>query len=533
MVQIKLGLSKKITVLCIIMAVVICIGVCCGGFFTFRNALYDTYNEFAYQLANTAASFVDGNTITDYLEGREIDDEYEEMADQIYNLFNHNALTSIYISTVDAEELTTTTIFDARVREAPDPERFKLGVIDHIGTKDPTAPIRLFETGEPVEYYFIRMNDFGYNTSAIIPIKDDSGTPTALLIVDMPMPTIIDRLISYLWLTISITMVLVVIMMAFNLSFLRRNVIGPIRNITLNAASFASSRKSFSESISELKTGDEIETLAKALVKMESDITQYIDNLAKVTAERERISAELDVATQIQKDMLPGIFPPYPECDKFDIYATMNPAKEVGGDFYDFFLIDDNHLGLVMADVSGKGVPAALFMVISKTLLKNNAQSGVSPKTVMEAVNRQLCENNDASMFVTVWFGILDLSTGKVTAVNAGHEKPLLKRKGGDFEFLRDKHGLMLAAMETSKYTEYEIQLNPGDQLFLYTDGLLEATDASETLYGEERALVSLNSHKDEGLAQFLTNVRKDVDAFVGSAPQFDDLTMLILNYYG
>ena len=186
-----------------------------------------------------------------------------------------------------------------------------------------------------------------------------------------------------------------------------------------------------------------------------------------------------------------------------------------------------------MADVSGKGVPAALFMVISKTLIKNSALAGGTPKEIMEHVNQQLCENNDASMFVTVWFGILELSTGIITAVNAGHEKPVVKPKDGDFEYLRDKHGLIMAAMDIARYKEYTIQLQPGDRLFLYTDGLLEATNSSDELYGEERALTSLNQHKDETLQDLLKSVRKDVDEFVSDAPQFDDLTMMVLEYYG
>lgn len=205
----------------------------------------------------------------------------------------------------------------------------------------------------------------------------------------------------------------------------------------------------------------------------------------------------------------------------------MTPAKEVGGDFYDFFLVDDNHLALVIADVSGKGVPAALFMVIAKTLLKNAAQTGLSPKAVLEKVNDQLCENNEAEMFVTVWLGVYEISTGRLTAANAGHEYPALRRADGTFELVRDRHGFVLAGMEGSRYREYELTLGPGDTLFVYTDGVTEATDTEGVLFGTERMLQALNRCPSGAPAQLLQTVKEDIDRFVGDAPQFDDITML------
>lgn len=245
--------------------------------------------------------------------------------------------------------------------------------------------------------------------------------------------------------------------------------------------------------------------------------------------EKERIGAELHVATQIQSSMLPCIFPAFPEYQEFDIYASMNPAKEVGGDFYDFFLVDKDHLALVIADVSGKGVPAALFMMISKTLLKNAAQAGLSPKEALQKVNNQLLESNEAEMFVTVWLGIYEISTGRLTAANAGHEYPALKRAGGKFELFKDRHGFVLAGMENTRYREYEIQLNEGDILFVYTDGVAEATDNDNQLYGAERMLEALNRRADAGPKELLEEVKSDIDGFVGEAMQFDDITMMAL----
>lgn len=247
------------------------------------------------------------------------------------------------------------------------------------------------------------------------------------------------------------------------------------------------------------------------------------------TKERERIGAELNVATQIQADMLPCIFPAFPGRTEFDIFASMSPAKEVGGDFYDFFLVDDDHLAIVIADVSGKGVPAALFMVIAKTLLKNAMQTGLSPRVALEKVNNQLCENNKAEMFVTVWLGLYEISTGCLHASNAGHEYPAVKRSNGAFELFKDRHGFVVAGMENMRYTEYELTLGPGDTLFVYTDGVVEATDDSNEPYGSERMLKALNESCDGKPEELLRQVKSDIGDFVGDAPQFDDITMLAI----
>ena len=252
-----------------------------------------------------------------------------------------------------------------------------------------------------------------------------------------------------------------------------------------------------------------------------------LEKQAAESAASQRIETELNVETESEADMLPRIFPAFPERREFEIYASMTPAKEVGGDFYDFFLVDNDHLALVIADVSGKGVPAALFMVIAKTLLKNAVQMGLSPKAALEKVNNQLCENNEAEMFVTVWLGVYEISSGKLTAANAGHEYPAIRRAGEEFELFQDPHGFVLAGMENARYREYELEIGPGDTLFVYTDGVAEATDAANGLYGTDRMLEALN--EDRGLAPegLLGRVKADIDRFVGAAPQFDDITML------
>ena len=253
----------------------------------------------------------------------------------------------------------------------------------------------------------------------------------------------------------------------------------------------------------------------------------------KQQKESSRIETELTMASSIQADMLPNIYPAFPERPEFDIYASMDPAKEVGGDFYDFFLVDDDHLCMVMADVSGKGVPAALFMMASKIILASNAMLGKSPAQILTDANASICSNNREEMFVTVWLGILELSTGKVTAANAGHEYPALRHAGGDFELFKDKHGFVIGGMDGVKYKQYELQLSPGDRLFLYTDGVPEATSSEKELFGTERMLNALNGVKDAEPEGVLEGVRRAVDGFVKDAEQFDDMTMLCVQYKG
>ena len=282
----------------------------------------------------------------------------------------------------------------------------------------------------------------------------------------------------------------------------------------------------------DVNTKDELGVLAGTFNKMTEELKASIEKNALVMAEKERFRAELDVAKKIQSSMLPCIFPPFPDREEFEIYASMRPAEEVGGDFYDFFFIDENRLAIVIADVSDKGIPAALFMVITKTLIKNNALSGKSPKDVLETVNNILCENNEANMFVTTFLGYFDIPTGKFTFVNAGHNPPLL-RANGRFDWLKTKPSIMLAAMEGTVYTQFEATLRPGDELFLYTDGVTDATNDEDELFGDLRLLGTVNDFTDFSPEEFTGAIQRKIDLFSGGSEQTDDITMLTLRYFG
>ena len=282
----------------------------------------------------------------------------------------------------------------------------------------------------------------------------------------------------------------------------------------------------------EYRTEDEIEVLAESFAKLSHRTVEYVGEVRRVTAEKERIVTELQMANQIQESMLPSIFPAFPERKEFDIYAVMDPAREVGGDFYDFYLIDKDHLCMVIADVSGKGIPAALFMMASKIIIQSCAMLGRSAGEILTKTNEAICSNNKMEMFITVWLGILELSTGKLTAANAGHEYPAIKR-GKKFELLKDRHGLVIGALDGIEYHEYELNLKPGDKMFLYTDGVAEATRGGKELFGTKRMLEALNLDAEADTVTLLRNVRRAVDGFVGTDEQFDDLTMLCFEYKG
>ena len=283
----------------------------------------------------------------------------------------------------------------------------------------------------------------------------------------------------------------------------------------------------------EVSSDDEIGSLASSFNHMTDSLQQYIADLKEVTAKEERIAGELSVATNIQASMLPTNFDTFTDHKEFKIFASMTPAKEVGGDFYDFFLIDDDHLALVMADVSGKGVPAALFMVIAKTLIKNRAMMGGTPEEVLAYANEQLCEGNDAQLFVTVWLAIIEISTGRGLASNAGHEHPALKRADGKWELIEYRHSPAVATMEGLRFKQHDFELHTGDMLYVYTDGVTEATRSDDVLYGNDRLVNALNSTSSTDPSTVIETVKEDIDRFVGDAPQFDDITMMAVSWHG
>ena len=532
----KVSLRTKAVLGIISMSVIISATAVALSYRTYANTMDEHYMSLATDLAYTASEMVDTEKIQQYVNTLKQDEEYDNQLDILRRIQSANSVDCIYI--LEMRETETCTIMDT------DPEM-------EFGHVDPLVQPMSQEDDSLV--YISNTGSYGWLCSAMVWMRDDSGHGYAVMCVDISMNDVMADRMDFLRVVLFVILLAMVAACVILVLLVNRFVVNPINQVARAALQYVSDRRTSEgrsastgvrristgedgeerSAISKLniRTGDEIQALSEAIKTMELEINEYIQDLTTVTAEKERIGAELNVATQIQADMLPRIFPAFPEREEFDVYATMNPAKEVGGDFYDFFLVDDDHLAVVIADVSGKGVPAALFMVIAKTLIKNHAQNQEAPGTVFTQTNEQLCEGNDAGLFVTGWMGVLEISTGKFVYVNAGHNPPLLKRAGGTFEWLKSRPGFVLAGMEGVRYRENTLQLEPGDRLYLYTDGVTEATNSHEELFGDERLQNALNEYMDLPVEQFLPKIKECIDAFVGDADQFDDITMLALDY--
>ncbi len=329
-------------------------------------------------------------------------------------------------------------------------------------------------------------------------------------------------LMSHLIITI-IAVILAVLIMVY---FISDRISKPLLQLTKGVKMVSSGDLDYTLTV---KTGDEIEELAGAFNRMTADLKEYISNLQKTTAEKERIESELQVANKIQSSMLPRTFPPYPDIKNLDLYATMEAAREVGGDFYDFFPLDNRRFCFSIGDVSGKGIPAALFMVITRTILKNQTLQGNPLAEIFNQTNNLLCSDNVEDMFVTVFMGILDPKSGEVEYVCAGHNPPLISRQDGDCQFLDVKRNLVLGGMEDFSYQAQKITLEPGDLLFLYTDGLNEAMNEKGELFGDKRMFASINDIKGDNVRRVIDRLKEAVGNFVQDTPASDDLTMLAL----
>ncbi len=559
--KMRRSISRKTLLSILLIAFVLGITAIVIGYTVYSNTMDSHYLNNTSHLANTAAALVDRDVVEKYsvmIHERYLEATEEEREDQ-----ESEAYRSRFADIEDNEDYQRLRSTLITVKEKNDVMFTYIMVIDkarHVclyvadgtdaddefysapGIWEPIEDDQADSLQRGNEAVITNEPDFGWLSSGGSPIYvSDDGTFSAA-IIDISMDKVMsDRqsfLINYCVTLLVVTAVLSALM-AWNM---RRQVVVPINKLAKAATQYSYDRAHHTDSRPvalnhfsglNIRTGDELENLSTVMDDLETQLAEYIDDLTRVTAEKERIGAELNVATQIQADMLPRIFPAFPDRTEFDLYAMMHPAKEVGGDFYDFFLVDDDHLALVMADVSGKGVPAALFMVIAKTLIKNRVQMGGSPAEVLCSVNDQLCEGNEAELFVTVWLAVIEISTGRGVAANAGHEHPVLRRANGRYELVEYRHSPAVATMEGLRFREHAFELHPGDSLFVYTDGVPEATNAQNELFGTDRMLAALNRDPDAAPRNQLDAVRQDIRAFVGGAPQFDDITMLSLYYAG
>lgn len=526
------GLTGKLTLGIIIFGILLEAIISIIGYREFTSVLEQQYNDSAYEIAETAARYLNPDKFEEYLSTGKVDGEYREIEKRLDDLVDATGTTLVYVAKVDTSDYRTLTYIYDSVNSASGFDRYPLGYTAIGVAEEYVNNVRnIITKGErATEYLYSYSEESGAHTTAGIAIYDSKGEIVAILGVEKAMKRLENARNTYVKDVLLGVLAAVCLFLLVYSMFLYREILLPILAVTDEAKRFADSNTP-SDKLSAIKKNDEIGVLAKAVEKMERDIVEYVENLTMVTAEKERIGAELSIATQIQADMLPGIFPAFPEKTEFDIYATMNPAKEVGGDFYDFFMVDESHLAIVMADVSGKGVPAALFMVIGKTLIKDHTQPGKDLGEVFTKVNDLLCESNSEGLFITAFEGVLDLVSGEFTFVNAGHEIPFICKKDGSYEPYKIRAGFVLAGMEGIRYKCGTMQLSPGDRLFQYTDGVTEATDKDGRLYGMARLGDILARNAALPPMELLGKIKEDIDAFVGDAPQFDDITMLCLEY--
>lgn len=551
------SLVAKFIIGFLIIGIAICTVTTAMGYSQYKSYIQKKYNNIAYDIAEIFESYMTEEELAFYMNAVEgyhtgvVSEEelnvikessdYQEVEQLLYSLREATEANDIFMvytnkdiilsyNEADAENwLPLNYIFDCYMVEEL---KFEIGQKSGFNPNFIDSIVAVVETGELADDYFISESDFGYNTSAVYPVMVN-GEVKGIIGVEIPMSTLESALNEYITNSVLATVAIVVVFIAIFMVYMYRNMISPIHLIADEAEQFVENNAEISQKLGTIKTKDEIQKLSESVLKMEIGIKDYIANITKITAEKERIGAELNVAKQIQADLLPSIFPAFPERNEFDVFATMDPAKEVGGDFYDFFMVDDKHLVFLIADVSGKGVPAALFMVIAKTLIKNQVLKGEEPAAVFEAVNNQLCENNKEGMFVTAWMGMLEISSGKLTYVNAGHNPPVVKGEDGIFRYLKCSPGFVLAGLEGIPYNQESIQLHKGDSIYLYTDGVTDTINMQEEMYGEDKLENVLNLHKAETPEEILKAIKKELEMFAGEAEQFDDVTMLCMEYRG
>ncbi len=457
--------------------------------------------------------------------------EYQKLRNTLSDIYGASSIDDVYIGWYDKETSALIYLCDPYSSSW---ESYDTGYWEPVSQKE--IDKFLTHAGENRLHDTSWTKRYGWICTSGYPIFDENSVPYAFVLADVRMYNLGYSLIRFI-LIYMLSIILVMLFIANRLSrYMDRTLVKPIKSIADAAQEYSEAREQGESSTGhfdglQINTGDEVEALGHVMARMETSLNDYEQSLASITAERERVLTEISLANRIQADMLPNVFPAFPDRTEFDIHASMEPAKQVGGDFYNFFLIDDDHLCLMMADVSGKGIPAALFMMSSMILLSDQAILGLSPAEILRRVNEIICANNREEMFVTVWLGILEISTGKITAANAGHEFPIISDSNGEFELFKDPHGFVIGGMEGMKYKEYEFTLEHGSRLFLYTDGVTEATDSENELFGTERLLNVLNLAADASPEETLYMVRNTIQAFVGDAEQFDDLTMMCIEY--
>ena len=518
--------AKAILGLIFVLAFIV-VFVCIGITWRYIDDFDDSHYGTAFTLTHTASEYIDGEKVIGYYENRETDDYYVQVQESLELLRSEGDLNRMYVFVPLENEIVTIWSTDS--------DGNALGVRQVFEGEFKKCAMGSFSDDSEQNVYFNEQNGNKLVVTSFSPIRDKGGKPIALVASEFQGENIIIKIAEFNLATLGIVLVSSIIPILIFYRKTKKGVLMPIKRLNTAAKQMVGDLESEKPVLPDIHTSDEIEELSDSFGQMNRELRDYIGQLRLATAEKERIGAELNMAKDIQAAQLPSTFPAFPDRKDFDIYASMTPAKEVGGDFYDFFLVDDDHLAMVIADVSGKGIPASLFMMISMILIKNRLKAGDSPSAALEKVNNQLIETNNIKpkQFVTVWIAVLELSTGRGKAANAGHEHPVLKRADGAYELVDYRHSPPVSLIRGLRYREHDFEMHAGDRLFVYTDGVPEAMNSEHELFGTDRLLTVLNSDQNASPRQVLENVTNGINAFVGDAEQFDDITMLGFAYYG
>lgn len=505
------------------------------GYFTFTKNLTNQYIKQSYAIADLSSAIVDGDKIDYYLTVGEDDDSYKLTQSRLDVILEKQACTLIYVIKVDTSDYQSFLSIFNSVQEGHGYTRWELGASKYTTNDDYANIYRRLYAQETEREYIVRNKNLRgkeAHITSLVPIKGSDGEVKAILCVQTPMSELTAGRSRYLRIVITWIIITLVGISAVYFVFVKNQFVKPLHKVTKEANRFALD-KDGSEKIelSNISKINEIAVLAKSITQMEEDINKYIEEVKTITADKNRIAMELNVANVIQSNAVPNTFPAFPDRTDFDIYASMTPAKEVGGDFYNYFMLDDDHLFILIGDVSGKGIGASLFMMVSMILIDDRALLGGTPAEIMSFVNNRIVQKNEANLFVTVWAGIVTLSTGEVVACNAGHDDPVLYKKNGEFELIKSKHGIVVGAFEGYQYKDYTFKMDKGDKLFVYTDGIPEATNAYKQMFTIDKMVESLNSHKDENPQGVCEGIIDDVNKFVNGSEQFDDMTMVCFEY--
>ena len=522
----------------VILLLVFSLVSCIIGYQQFTASINEHYADNGYRIGRLATRLVDADNLDKYLDEEYMQtDEYKTAMRRLDNVTQQLNAAFIYIlRPVDPEYKQVEFLFET-VNNNLDLTAYEPGYIREPSSEEYAEKYKLIMDGKSQQECVFRGDKdtiTGAHVTALVPVKDSTGKPVGVMCVQRQMAALRGTRNDYIRSIVLATLITALLGAALYGRWLTSRVTRPIRKIASETVRFSRENVLPDVSLTESTPGeDEVKLLAMHVDKMEYSIMNYTENLKTVTSQKDRMQGELNLASNIQQSMIPNTFPPFPEHDEFSLYAHMDPAKEVGGDFYDFYFLDDDHLALVISDVSGKGAPAALFMMVSKIMIKYRAMSGGTPAEILADVNEQLAEGNDLNLFVTTWLGILDVKTGELITANAGHEFPALCRKDGSFELLKDRHGFVLGGMSGSKYHDEHYQLEPGDTLFVYTDGVTEATDRNNKLFGTDRMLAALNASSQAEPEELLHGLNLSIRDFTDGAEQSDDTTMLALQFYG